>query len=48
MTAAFNAVRDRFMEAESGGGPLTHEDGMAILDQVLKFLRGGLEALQRT
>jgi AcrR family transcriptional regulator len=48
MTAAFTAVRDRFMEAESGGGTLTHEDGMAILDQVLEFLRGGLEALQRT
>jgi AcrR family transcriptional regulator len=47
MTAAFTSVRDRFMEAESGGEPITHEDGMAILDQVLEFLRGGLEALQR-
>jgi AcrR family transcriptional regulator len=47
MTAAFTAVRDRFMEAESGGEPVTHEDGMAVLDQVLEFLRGGLEALQR-
>jgi hypothetical protein len=47
MTAAFTSVRDRFMEAEAGGEPLTHEDGMAILDQVLEFLRGGLEAMQR-
>jgi AcrR family transcriptional regulator len=47
MTAAFTSVRDRFMEAESGGEPITHEDGMAVLDQVLEFLRGGLEALQR-
>jgi AcrR family transcriptional regulator len=46
MTAAFTSVRDRFMEAESGGEPITHEDAMAILDQVLEFLRGGLEALQ--
>jgi AcrR family transcriptional regulator len=46
MTAAFMSVRDRFFEAESGGEPLTHEQGMAILDQVLDFLRGGVEALQ--
>ena len=25
---------------------VTHEQGMAILDEVLEFLRGGLEALQ--
>jgi AcrR family transcriptional regulator len=47
MTAAFTSVRDRFMAAESGGEPITHEQGMAVLDQVLEFLRGGLEALQR-
>jgi AcrR family transcriptional regulator len=47
MTAAFMSVRDRFIEAESGGQPITHEEGMAILDQVLEFLRGGVEALQR-
>jgi len=47
MTAAFTSVRDRFMDAESSGEPITHEDGMAVLDQVLEFLRGGLEALQR-
>ena len=47
MTAAFTSVRDRFFEAESGGEPVTHEQGMAILDEVLEFLRGGLEAIQR-
>jgi AcrR family transcriptional regulator len=47
MTAAFTSVRDRFMEAESGGEEISHEHGMAVLDQVLEFLRGGLEALQR-
>jgi AcrR family transcriptional regulator len=46
MTAAFTSVRDRFMEANHRGKP-THEDGMAVLDQVLEFLRGGLEAMQR-
>jgi AcrR family transcriptional regulator len=46
MMAAFAAVRDRFHEAESDDEPIEHEDGMAILDQVLEFLRGGLEALQ--
>ena len=46
MTTAFTSVRDRFVEAESEGQPLTHEQGMAVLDQVLEFLRGGLEALQ--
>jgi AcrR family transcriptional regulator len=45
--AAFMSVSDRFLAAESDGKPLTHEEGMAILDQVLEFLRGGLEALQR-
>ena len=47
MTAAFTSMRDRFMEAEEGGEPMTHDHGMAILDQVLEFLRGGLEAMQR-
>jgi hypothetical protein len=27
--------------------PVTHEQGMAILDEVLEFLRGGLDAMQR-
>jgi AcrR family transcriptional regulator len=47
MTAAFLSISDRFSEAESDGEPVTHEQGMAVLDQVLEFLRGGLEALQR-
>jgi AcrR family transcriptional regulator len=47
MTAAFIAVRDRFFEAEAGGEPLSHQQGMAILDQVLDFTRAGVEALQR-
>jgi AcrR family transcriptional regulator len=47
MTAAFTSVRDRIFEAESRGEPVGHEMAMATLDQVLEFLRGGLEALQR-
>lgn len=45
VTAAFTSVRDRFAAAESGGAPITHEQAKATLDQVLEFLRGGLEAL---
>jgi AcrR family transcriptional regulator len=48
VTAAFISVRDRIFAAEEGGEPMTHEQAMATLDQVLEFLRGGLEALQRT
>jgi AcrR family transcriptional regulator len=47
MTTAFKSISDRFAEAEAEGQPLSHEEGMAVLDQVLEFLRGGLEALQR-
>lgn len=47
MTAAFTSVRDRILAAESAGEPLTPAQGLATLDQVLEFLRGGLEALQR-
>jgi AcrR family transcriptional regulator len=47
MTAAFMSVRDRLFEAEAGGEPVSHEQGMAILDQVLDFTRAGVEALQR-
>ncbi|HTP22759.1 MAG TPA: TetR family transcriptional regulator [Solirubrobacteraceae bacterium] len=47
MTAAFESVSERFFAAESGGEPITHEQSMAILDEVLEFLRGGLEAIQR-
>jgi AcrR family transcriptional regulator len=46
MTAAFTTVRDRLAEAEAGG-PISHEDAMGTIDQVLEFMRGGLEALQR-
>ena len=46
MTAAFESVSDRFFTAESGGEPITPEQSMAILDEVLEFLRGGLEAIQ--
>jgi AcrR family transcriptional regulator len=47
MTAAFMAARDKIFEAEAAGEPMSHEQGMAILDEVLEFLRGGLEAVQR-
>jgi len=47
MVAALQSVSDRFFEAESAGEPINHEQGMAILDEVLEFLRGGLEAIQR-
>ncbi|MHB1567786.1 MAG: TetR/AcrR family transcriptional regulator [Solirubrobacteraceae bacterium] len=43
--AAVTAARDR-IEAD-GGEPVSHEQALAILDEVLEFLRGGLEALQR-
>jgi hypothetical protein len=46
MTTALESVGGRFFEAESRGGPITLEQGMAILDAVLEFLRGGLEAIQ--
>jgi AcrR family transcriptional regulator len=45
VTAAFNTVRDRLVQK----GPteqMTHEEGLQILDNVVEFLRGGLEALQ--
>ena len=45
MTAAFSNVRDR-LEAESGG-PLDHDQAIAILDEVLDFVRGGLETMRR-
>jgi AcrR family transcriptional regulator len=47
MAAAFTSVSDRIFAAEAAGEPLAPRDAMAILDQVLDFLRGGLEALQR-
>lgn len=47
MTAAFESVSDRVYAADSDGEPITHEQSMAIIDEVLEFLRGGLEAIQR-
>jgi AcrR family transcriptional regulator len=46
VTAAFSAVRDRLQD--ESGEPLPYEQALEILDQVLEFLRGGLEALQRS
>ncbi len=46
VTAAFTSVRDRFLEADAAT-PMPHEQGMAILEEVLEFLRGGLDALRR-
>jgi AcrR family transcriptional regulator len=45
VTAAFGAVRERL--DEESDEPMSHEAALGILDQVLEFLRGGLEALQR-
>jgi AcrR family transcriptional regulator len=45
LTAAFTTVLDR-LEAETGAPP-THEQVMSIVDEVLEFLRGGIERLQR-
>jgi AcrR family transcriptional regulator len=45
VTAAFSAVRDRLQDGPDE--PISHEEALAILDQVITFLRGGLEALER-
>jgi AcrR family transcriptional regulator len=45
MTAAFTDLSAR-LESETGE-PLTFEQATGILEDVLEFLRGGLEALQR-
>ncbi|MGZ4288360.1 MAG: hypothetical protein ACXVW5_29735 [Solirubrobacteraceae bacterium] len=44
--AALTTVRDRLLEAQAGE-PISHEQPMGTLDEVLEFTRGGLEALQR-
>ena len=44
VTAAFGAVRDRLQEGSDE--PISHEEALGIIDQVVEFLRGGLEALQ--
>jgi AcrR family transcriptional regulator len=45
MTAAFATVRDRL---ESSTDEPNHEDVMEIIEQMLEFLQGGLEALQNS
>lgn len=45
VTAAFSAVRDRLQQ--KSGEAIPYQEALAILDQVIEFLRGGLEALQR-
>jgi AcrR family transcriptional regulator len=44
-TAAFKTLQDR-LESETVGETLSHEDTMAIVDEVLEFLRGGLDRLR--
>ncbi len=46
VTAAFSAVRDR-LQPDGSAKPISHEEALGILDEVVEFLRGGLEALQR-
>jgi hypothetical protein len=46
VTAAFSAVRDRLRDTSGEAPP--YELALEILDQVLEFLRGGLEALERS
>ena len=43
MTAAFAAVRDRL---DPGAGMPDHAEVMEIIDEVLEFVQGGLEALR--
>jgi AcrR family transcriptional regulator len=45
MMAAFRAAHER-LESDSGE-PISHDQAMAVLDDVLDFLRGGLERLKR-
>jgi len=45
MTAAFNTMQDR-IEVESAE-PMTHDQASAIIDEVLTFVRAGLDGLTR-
>jgi AcrR family transcriptional regulator len=45
VTAAFSAVRDRLQD--ESGEQISHEEALTILDQVITFLRGGLQALEQ-
>jgi AcrR family transcriptional regulator len=47
IAAAFKWLSDRVLDPAPADAPLTRKDGMAMLDQVLDFLRGGLEAMRR-
>jgi TetR/AcrR family transcriptional regulator, regulator of mycofactocin system len=47
VTAAFTAVRRRLSDESAPPTTAAHQQGMAILDDVLEFLHGGLEALRR-
>jgi AcrR family transcriptional regulator len=44
VTAAFNAARDRLHASSKA---ISHEEALAILDQVVELLRGGVQALQQ-
>jgi hypothetical protein len=44
MIAAFSAVRDRYSDAPAES--FSPEDAMALIDDVLGFMRAGLEALR--
>jgi hypothetical protein len=43
--AAFSAIRDRDLTAPSNS--FSSEQAMAVIDEVIGFVRGGLEALRR-
>ena len=45
MTTAFETVHDRLVD--DSGEPVSHEKMLEVLDEVLDFLRGGLDALRR-
>jgi AcrR family transcriptional regulator len=47
VTAAVTAVRQRASDQCAPTSREAHDQGMAILNDVLEFLRGGLEALRR-
>jgi AcrR family transcriptional regulator len=44
-TAAFKTVHDRF-DTEELGETISHDDVIAVVDEVLEFLRGGLDRLR--
>jgi AcrR family transcriptional regulator len=45
VSAAFGELRERLQKGPVD--PASHTEALAILDQVVEFLRGGLEALER-